>query len=167
MGMKFNGAYRHSLKPNKSRYGLKQASTNWFEHLKNGLKSNLSGQNFTQSKVDPCAFYRRDCIVLCYVDDCVLVSRNTKKIDFIVKSLIDVPEKYLLIDEGTIQNYLGVEIKPGPNEGEFELRQPLLIIKDISHVVLTKEMKGNNTPTPVGRPLLHKEILLLLLFRPP
>ena len=167
MGMKFNGAYRHSLKPNKSRYGLKQASTNWFEHLKNGLKSNLSGQNFTQSKVDPCAFYRRDCIVLCYVDDCVLVSRNTKKIDFIVKSLIDVPEKYLLIDEGTIQNYLGVEIKPGPNEGEFELRQPLLIIKDINHVVLTKEMKGNNTPTPVGRPLLHKEILLLLLFRPP
>ena len=40
---------------------------------------------------------------------------ETKKIDFVVKYLIDGPEKYLLTYEGRIQDYLGVEIKPGPN----------------------------------------------------
>ena len=69
--------------------------------------------------MDPYVFYCRDCIILCCVDDSVLVSRDTKTIDFIVKYLIDGPEKYLLIDEGMIQYHLGVDIKPGPNEGEF------------------------------------------------
>ena len=36
-------------------------------------------------------------------------------IDFIVKSLIGGPEKYLLIDKGKIKNYLGAEINTGPN----------------------------------------------------
>ena len=79
MGMKVHGACSHVLKPNKLLYVLKQASANWFEHLKKVLESNLSGQNFTQSKVDPCVFYCCDCIILCYIDDCVLVSRYTKK----------------------------------------------------------------------------------------
>ena len=119
MGMKVHGACRHVPKPNKSLYGLKQASANWFDHIKKGLKSKISGQNFTQSRVYPCVFYRRYWIILCYVDDWVLVSRDTKTIDFIVKYLIDGPENYLLIDKGMIQYHLGVDIKPGPNEGEF------------------------------------------------
>ena len=79
------------------------------------LKPICTGQHFTQSKVHPCVFYRRDCINLCYVDDCVLLSRDKKKIDFVVKYLIDGPEKYLLTDEGKIHDYLGMEINPGPN----------------------------------------------------
>ena len=45
-------------------------------------------------------FYHWGCIILCYVDDCVLLSIDTKKNDFIVKYLIDGPKNYLLIDKG-------------------------------------------------------------------
>ena len=75
---------------------MKQASTNWFEHLKKGLKPNMYGQNSTQSKVDSYVFYPHGYIVLCYVDDCVLLSIDTKTISFIGKYLIDGPEKCLL-----------------------------------------------------------------------
>ena len=60
----------------------------------------------------PCVFYRRGCIVLCYVDDYVLVSRDTKIIYFIVKSLIDGLEKYLLTEEGTIKIILACRLSP-------------------------------------------------------
>ena len=83
---------------------------------------------------------------------------DTKKIDFSFKSLTDSTEKYLIIDEGTIQNYLGVEINPGPNEGEFELKQSFLIRDSIDHFGLQNQTKGKTTPTPAGRPLLHKDL---------
>ena len=40
---------------------------------------------------------------------------ETQKNYFVVKYLIDGPEKYLLTDEGKIHDYLGMEINPGPN----------------------------------------------------
>ena len=80
MGMKVHRACRHTLKLNKSLYVLKQASANWFEHRNKGLESKFSGWHFTQLKVDPYVFYRHDCIVLCYVDESVLVSRDKKQL---------------------------------------------------------------------------------------
>lgn len=96
-------------------------SDNWFEHLKLGLERALPGRCFAQSSVDPCVFYRPDCILLCYVDDCVLVSKDVNVIDCIIDSLINGPEEFILTDEGTIKNYIGVQMKPGPNPGTFEL----------------------------------------------
>ena len=72
--------------------------------------------------------------------------------------MIDGTQKYLITDKGKIQNYLGMEIKPGPNKGEFELRQSFLIRKAIDHVRLPKKMKGESTTTPIRRPLLYKDI---------
>ena len=43
------------LKLNKSLYGLNQASANWFDLLKTGLKRRV----YHQYLVDPCVFYRK------------------------------------------------------------------------------------------------------------
>ena len=51
-----------------------------------------------------------------------------------------------------------MEIKPVPNKGDFELRYPFLTRKATDHVGLSKETKGMTTSTPVGRPLLHKDL---------
>ena len=46
------GAY--VLKLNKSLYGLKQASYNWYEKL----KASLMDRDFVPSKIDPCIFMK-------------------------------------------------------------------------------------------------------------
>jgi hypothetical protein len=43
------------LKLNKSLYGLKQASLNWFEKL----KQNLIDHGFHPSAIDPCLYFKR------------------------------------------------------------------------------------------------------------
>ena len=48
------------LKLNRSLYGLKQGSYNWFEKLRKGLLD----RQFSQSQVDPCVFMGCGCIVL-------------------------------------------------------------------------------------------------------
>ena len=58
------------LRLNKSLYGLKQASANWFEFLKKGLED----RGYISSRIDQCAFYKEDSIVLVYVDDCIVIS---------------------------------------------------------------------------------------------
>jgi hypothetical protein len=57
------------LRLNKSLYGLKQAGYNWFAKLSNHLED----RGFVPSSVDPCVFFGQGCIVLTYVDDCIIV----------------------------------------------------------------------------------------------
>ena len=59
------------LKLNKIFYGLKHASTNGFSCLKKGLED----RDFEQSDIDPCVFYRKDDIIVCYVDNCIIISK--------------------------------------------------------------------------------------------
>ncbi len=63
--------HRYVLKLNKSLYGLKQAGYNWFKKLCKGLIT----CNFIQSQVDKCIFFQKDCIVLTYVDDCIILGK--------------------------------------------------------------------------------------------
>jgi hypothetical protein len=53
---------------NKSLYGLKQAGYNWFAKLRSGLMD----CGFTQSNIDACVFFGKGCIVLTYVDGCII-----------------------------------------------------------------------------------------------
>ena len=64
------------IKSNKSLYGLNQASENWFDLIKNGLER----RGYHQSQVYPCVFYRKDSVILTYVDYCVIVSHKEETI---------------------------------------------------------------------------------------
>jgi hypothetical protein len=57
------------LQLNKSLYGLKQAGYNWFAKLSNGLKD----RGFVPISIDPCVFFGQGCIILTYVDYCIIV----------------------------------------------------------------------------------------------
>jgi hypothetical protein len=74
---------RYVLKLNKSLYGLKQAGYNWFKKLRKGLIT----RNFIQSQVDKCVFFRKDCIVLTYVDDCIILGKNMAIVDAVISLL--------------------------------------------------------------------------------
>jgi len=71
------------LKLNKSLYGLKQAAHNWFKTLDKGLQD----RGFKPSNIDRCVYLRKDCIVLVYVDECVLIQRkNSTSVDSLIHS---------------------------------------------------------------------------------
>ena len=150
------------LKLKKNLYGLKQAGLNWFEYLKEGLEE----RGFRQSEVDPCVFFKHDAVLLCYVDDCIVLSRDSKTVDNIVESLRTGEDiiakkkfkhKYHLTNDGGIKNYLGVEVTK-KEDGTVELKQKYLIERILKALSLDLEMTDASKPTPAIKPLLHKDL---------
>ena len=45
------------------------------------LKTGLEDEGFKQDKVDPRLFVRKNCIVICYVEDCFIFSKYKETID--------------------------------------------------------------------------------------
>ena len=163
-GFEFQDKSTHVLRLKKNLYGLKQAGLNWFEYIKEGL----SERGFTQSQIDPCVFYRKDAIIVMYVDDCLVMSENLRVVDDIVKSLqtginpanpnVRYKTKYSLTNDGSIKNYLGVEVIKNEQNGTLELKQKFLIERILKAIDLDKEITNASKPTPVMKPLLHKDL---------
>ena len=67
-----------------------------------------------------------DIIVLVYVDDCIILSRDKNTITKFIATLTFGPEKFEFTDEGELSKYLGVEIEQ-LQSGGFSMSQPFLI----------------------------------------
>ena len=93
-----------------------------------------------------------------YVDDCIIMSDTRMKIDYLVHSLEHGTEQFILMKEGTLDKFLEVDIQKVGVDG-FELSQPFLIDRLVSFVEdgCKLDLNANETPTPVGKPLLHKD----------
>jgi len=127
------------LKLKKNLYGLRQAGYNWHEKLKQGLLHH----GFRQSVVDPCLFLRHDCILVVYVDDCLLFSKEASVLDALIDSL---KNEFILTVEGDIGAFLGIDIKHH-SDGRLELVQPGLINKTISECGLQENSHTHDTPS--------------------
>ena len=77
-------------------------------------------------------------------------------VDSVIQSLRDGQEDFELTDEGSIDKYLGVMIKD-IDENSFEMSQPFLIRRVIQFLSLD-ENKTRGRDTPVGKPLLNKDL---------
>ena len=96
---------------------MKQAVFNWFEMLKKGLLD----RKFNSIKIDPCVFFRDDCIVLCYVNFCIIFTKKGfKVVDRFIHSLHNGPQNCILEDKGSLDKYLGVEVG-GRKDGSIHL----------------------------------------------
>jgi hypothetical protein len=129
----------HVLKLKKNLYGLRQAGYNWHEKLKDGLLK----RGFCQSIVDPCLFLRHDCILVVYVDDCLLFSKHDSTLDVSITSL---KQDFIMTVEGDIGAFLGIDIK-WHSDGKLEMVQPDLIRKIISDCGLQDSSHAHNTPS--------------------
>ena len=99
-------------------------------------------------------------IVLTYVDDCIIVGPSMKDIDYFVASMKYRSENFVLTDEGDINKLLGIEITQ-LDDKRFKISQPFLIDPILSFLNIdTNEygMDTNTKSTPVGKPLLHKDL---------
>ena len=121
---------------------MKQSGYEWNKHL----TRTLIGEGFSQGKADPCLFTKRDekCIILVFVDDLAIFTRDEKSANEIIKML---KRNYKLRDLGEIKNYLGVEIKR--REKGFKIAQKSKILKLLKQYKM-QDCKGAITPMTVG-----------------
>jgi hypothetical protein len=143
---------RYVLKPNTSLYGLKQAGYYWFEKFRKGLIT----QDFIQSQVNTCIFFWQDCIVLTYVDDCIILGKNMATVDAVISSLKEGHDDIELVNQGSIDKYLGLLIRD-IDANTFEMSQPFLICRIPDFLSLDKN-KTKGRDTPVGKPLLNRDL---------
>jgi hypothetical protein len=141
---------RYVLKLNKSLYGLKQAGFNWFEKLREGLIT----RDFIQGQVDKCVFFRKDGIVLTYVDDCIILGKDKAIVDSVISSLKEGHDEFELVNQGSIDKYLGLLIRD-IDANIFKMSQPFLIRRILEFFSLD-ENKMKRRDTPVGKPLLNR-----------
>jgi hypothetical protein len=142
----------YMLRLNKSLYGLKQAEHNWFAKLSSGLQD----RGFVLSSVDPSKSFGKNCTVLRYVDNCIIVADSMNGIEELIQSFHGGDKNFVLQDEGSIDKYLGVNIRQ-IDKDSFELTQPFLI-EHITSFVGIADGRTNEKFTPVGKPLLNKDL---------
>ena len=108
-------------------------------------------RGYYQSKVKPCVCYRRESVILTYVDYCVIFSHKKETIISLIQSLNNGTENYVLTVEGYISNYLRVNIKKY-SDGTFKLSQSNLAEKIINHVGLEVYVSLKSREAPAGKP---------------
>jgi hypothetical protein len=109
-----------------------------------------------QLNIDACIFFGKECIVLTYVDDCIIVADSMVCIEQLITSLHSGMENFILQDKGSIDKYLGVNIEQ-LNNSSFHLTQPFLIELKSAFLGIEND-HTNEQDTPVGKPLLNKDL---------
>ena len=66
-------------------------------------------------------------IILVYVDDCILISKEDLVTQKFISSLKAGTEDFVFTEEGTMNSYLGVDIYSFPDKKGFTLSHPFLI----------------------------------------
>ena len=133
-----NGTLEFSGTSARNNYGLKQAGNNWFD----ALKTSLLSMQFRQSDHDPCLFIRNNCLILVYVDDCLIFSKDYAILDSVIDSLHSV---FILTSQGSVGAYLGIDIKKTAS-GFIELTQQGLIQKIITACGLQDQSAEHSVP---------------------
>ena len=104
------------LRLKKSQYSLTVTPHLWFQHLLTALQD--------------MGLYRKDYLVIVYVDD---VGVTTPNHDLIDKFVIDLKEcGFELTKEGSFSEYLGIKFEENPDDSTITLTQKGLIKKILS-----------------------------------
>jgi len=127
------------MKLERNLYGCKQAAQNWFLHLTKGLLK----LGFCQSATDKCMFLRDDCILVVYVDDCLIFAQQDDTINALIKAL---SADFLLQDEGDVNAFLGVQTHKEASTKSITLTQPNLIQQILQDVGIRGQSTGKDTP---------------------
>ena len=126
------------LRLRKSLYGLANAPRLWYLHL---FKT-LIEDGFKQSKEDECLLYKKDMIVICYVDDLAVAAPNKELIQQFANRLRD--KGFDLTQDESFSEYLGISIERDGNN-TFTLTQSGLIEKILSATGL-EDCSPNRVP---------------------
>ena len=136
------------LKLKKSLYGITQAPRLWYEHL----KAKLEKRGFKQSRLDPCLFYSKSVMLVIWVDDVVMASRDPASLD---RLIADLKTDSDLTDEGELTAFLGIKVQRDIAGKQFTLTQPGLTERVLDTLGL---QSGNTRWTPADAAALGSDV---------
>ena len=123
----------------KNIYSQKQACRVWNQYVHKGLMK----LRFTQSAINECVYYQDKTILLCYVDDTIVIDPdNSSKIDKLIQEIKDLD--YNVTDEGDLEDYLaGITIEKLGNKS-FKMSQPQMIQQILQDLNLAHSDQDTN-----------------------
>ena len=133
-------------------YRQKQGPKVWGDFLHQGLTK----VSFKQNQVDPCLYLCQGLIFLVYIDDCLLLSTKDELIDQGIKDLCSVEPRFNIKDQGTVNDFLGIQVKHKKN-GETMVTQPQLIASILNDLHLNKDNIITCKTPCLSTVLLHKD----------
>ena len=92
-------------------------------------------------KIKPFLYYRDRLIMIIYMDDCILASRNSTK-----KEKAKLASKFKIIYEGDLDESLGVKMGC-LGKGSFNISQPLQIEQTLLAMGLNDQTKPKDIPS--------------------
>jgi hypothetical protein len=126
----------------KSLYGHKHAAKLFYQLLRDTLTKKL---NFHLSPSDHCLFIRHDCIIINWVDDQLILTKDPMVALEVVESMRSAG---LILDiesqQGSIANYLGIQIQE-QDDGTLLLTQSGLVERVLEAIDL-KDANPKDTP---------------------
>jgi hypothetical protein len=142
-----HNASTHYIRLKRNLYGCRQAAHNWYQHLRRGIIA----QGFHQSTIDPCLFLRADCIMILYTDDTLIFAREDHTIDCLIQ---DLSTSFLMEDQGTVQDFLGIRIIKESLTKTIHMTQPGLIESIINDIGISDSSNLKYTPSDS---ILHRD----------
>jgi hypothetical protein len=111
----------YALKLINNLYGQKQAGRVWNQYLTDGLKE----IGFSQSRNDPCIYWRESVVmIIYYTDDTIVTGPSRKSID---RAVAAIGKKFKITSQPQVEDFFGVKITRDSERGQVTLTQPHLI----------------------------------------
>ena len=110
---------------------------------------------FTPSDYDPCLYYKKNVVVLIYIDDCLVFSPDPKLIDKTMSDLRNSSKNFEIDDQGDVSDFLGIEVTH-LKDGSVMLTQPHLIDTILKDLHLQQNTKEQSTPG-LSSQILHPD----------
>lgn len=142
-------------KLNKSLYGLKQSPRIWYLTLAKVLTDN----GFKSCVSDPCLFWKRNCLILLYVDDILITGKTSEDIN---KAANILKSKFVMKDMGQPKMFLGININKLSDNKGYSLSLEDTISRIQEDLNITESQRKLQTPmakgfdkNPIDSPLLN------------
>ena len=132
-----------SLLLRKATYGLSQSARQWWKKFVKTMR----GFKFKLSLAEPCLLYRREekriCLIVVYVDDCLVVGDKSE----VERTIQEIKDVFNIKEKGTLDDYLGCEIKFDERRTRAWIGQPHLLKKlEKTFGEETAKVRNNKTP---------------------
>jgi len=108
---------------------------------------------YKQSTVDQCMYLKEDSIILVYVDDMLILSKEANLYEKLLEEL--KVRKFEVSDEGNLEEYLGVEFRRVEGN-KISMSQPQVIQSILLDLGYIEGTKTKSTPA-ISSELLHKD----------
>jgi hypothetical protein len=113
-GFKSPKGHDYCLRLNKSLYGLCIAPRLWYEHVSHALKA----LGFQESSYDKCLLYKKDIVIVLYVDNTGIGAKSNDLIEELIQELHH--KGFALTREASFSKFLGIQIDPHPHVHDSE-----------------------------------------------